>query len=146
MKIIKDDIWKYRSTGYIVVPTNGVVNRYGEAVMGRGLALQTKQKYPEFPRLLARHIFTVGNVPGLFHKYSIITFPVKHHWQDKASVKLIEDSAILLRKFIRAQRSHPKRLEIYMPKVGCGNGQLDWKDVEPIIERYCPYVTVIDWN
>lgn len=144
MNILMGDIWEHRLFGYIVVPTNGVVTRSGEAVMGRGLALQTKQRYPEFPRVLARHLLNNGNVIGIFHEYSIITFPVKHHWQDKADLILIRESAQALGAFMREQTDNPACLSVYAPKVGCGNGQRNWHEVSPILEEHCPYVTIID--
>lgn len=144
MNILIDDIWKYRLEGYIIIPTNGIVSRNGEAVMGRGLALQTKQRYSEFPRVLARHLLSNGNVLGIFPEYSIITFPVKHHWQDKADLALIRESAQALGQFMREQTDNPCCLSVYCPKVGCGNGQLEWNQVSPILQEHCPYVTVID--
>ena len=150
MKIIKGNIWDYRSKGFIIVPTNGFITKRGEAVMGRGLALQTKQKYPEFPLLLGWHLSTIGNVPGYFHKQAIITLPVKYYWKSPADLNLITRSAQLLGRAIK-----PKTLEersayginrpVYMPKVGCLNGRLNWESqVYPIIEKYLPNRTVVD--
>lgn len=151
MEIIKGNIWDYRSKGYIVVPTNGFITKRGEAVMGRGLALQTKQKYPKFPLLLGWHLENIGNVPGYFREYSIITFPVKYYWKAPADLKLITQSAQLLNTVIdpptlKNAATYGISLPVYIPKVGCGCGKLDWSQVKPILEAYCPNVTVIDWN
>ena len=37
---IKGSLWSYRTCGYLVIPTNGLIKNNGFAVMGRGLALQ----------------------------------------------------------------------------------------------------------
>lgn len=141
INIIKDDIWNYYKKGYIVIPTNGVIKNNGENVMGRGLALQVKKKYSEFPKLLGDNLKQYGNVPLIFTEYKFITFPVKHYWWEKADLKLIKNSAQLLGK----EWIHKPEL-IYMPKIGCGNGHLNWEDVVPIIEEYLPLVTIIDFN
>jgi hypothetical protein len=26
--------------------------------------------------------------------------------------------------------------EVYLPQLGCSNGQLKWKDVKPLMEKY----------
>jgi len=151
MRIIKGNIWEYHLKGYVVVPTNGFITKQGKAVMGRGLALQTKQKYPKFPLLLGWHLSTIGNVPGYFHKQAIITFPVKYYWKAPADLKLITRSAQLLNRAIKPQTLEERTAyginrPVYIPKVGCGCGKLAWSQVRPILETYCPNVTVIDWN
>jgi hypothetical protein len=151
MKMIQGNIWDYKLDGYVVVPTNGIITKAGEAVMGRGLAWQAKKMFPALPKKLARHLLTSGNVPGYFHEYSIITFPVKHHWKEAADLKLIKRSAQLLDRAIDPRTleepsAYGIDLPVYMPKVGCGNGQLEWEQVRPILETYCPNVTIVDWR
>ena len=34
------------------------------------------------------------------------------------------------------QEDSKKSVKIYLPKVGCGNGKLDWKNVELILDKY----------
>ena len=89
MKIKIGNIWDYRETGYIVIPTNGIIKTNGENVMGRGLALQAKNKYPDFPRALGNFLKKKGNTVGFFTP-NLITFPVKHKWYEKADLELIE--------------------------------------------------------
>ena len=140
MKIIKADIWDYVEQGFITIPTNPIINSRGAVVMGRGLALQIKEAYPEFPFIFAKFIKDRGNVPGIFSN-NLITFPVKYHWKAQADLLLIEQSAKILGKLMRFIGHN-----VYMPKVGCGNGQLDWEDVKPILEKYCPDVIIVDWS
>ena len=59
MKIIKDNIWKYHktdATSFIVITTNGFVKKNGECVMGRGIAQQTRDKFPGFAKKLGTAI------------------------------------------------------------------------------------------
>ena len=78
--------------------------------MGRGVALQAKQRYKHIATILASHITLYGNHVSLIIESevykNIISFPVKHHWYEKANLDLIRISAIELLVLI-------KPLEIY---------------------------------
>jgi hypothetical protein len=134
MKEIIGNIWvQAKYPAYIVIPTNGVVKHNGECVMGRGLAYQAKIKYPDLPKELGGYIKDHGNIVFVFCEYNLLTFPVKHMYNQKADISLINESAkqlreILLDKFWLSP--------VYIPHVGCGNGGLLWSDVKPIIEQY----------
>ncbi len=132
MKEIVGDIWDYHRRGaWIVVPTNGSVKTNGEAVMGRGLALQAKRKYPDVPKKLGESIRVNGNIVCQAPSVGLIFFPVKHKWFEVADLKLIEKSAKELKDAVGNRDE-----TVFLPRVGCGNGKLDWKDVKPILEKY----------
>ena len=132
MKEIIGDIWDFHKKGkYIVIPTNGTIKANGEAVMGRGLALQAKLKFPYIPKTVGKYLGTLGTVPIVFQDIKVLTFPVKYNWFEKANLALIEESCEHLRYMW-----HDCSEEVYLPKVGCGNGKLDWKDVKPILKKY----------
>ena len=127
MQVITGNIWHYWRQGHwIVIPTNGSINAQGDAVMGKGLAYQVKVLFPEFPQYFGNRLNIKGNRLMLHPAYKFITFPVKHKWDDmKASIALIEQSAKDL------FHSHERGTEtIYLPTVGCGNGNLDWWQVK----------------
>ena len=135
---VHTDIWVPHSMGaWIVIPTNGSINKQGLAVMGRGLALQAAQRFPDIPQILGCKLEVTWRdisepVPLLFdYTYRLIYFPVKYRWHEVASLGLIERSAIDLAHYIKRHDFGP----VFMPKVGCGNGKLNWSDVEPILER-----------
>lgn len=129
------NIWDYPAT-VRVITTNGDVNRKGLAVMGRGVALQAAERLPHVREDLGSMLFVNGNVVQSLGPYAgcafdVWTFPVKHHWGDRADLKLIERSAREIMNFaIRTHQDGP----IVLPRPGCGNGQLEWADVKPIIE------------
>lgn len=135
MKTLTGNIW-YTPADAMVVPTNGDVNRFGEAVMGRGLAAQAARHFPLLPKVLAHLMRELGN--HVFDAYRprgraiIVTFPVKHHWHQSAQLDLIERST---QELVEMANHHEYRT-VLLPRVGCGNGQLNWKDVRPILERY----------
>ena len=108
-------------------------------VMGKGIALQFRNKWPENNRayetackakevrLGRMFVFDSG---GLVKPNYIINFPTKNHWRGKSSLQSIRDG---LRDLI----SQVKRLRIRsiaVPPLGCGNGGLEWNEVRPLIE------------
>ena len=99
MKEISGDIWDYHDVGHwIVITTNGSVRKDDAAVIGMGVARQARQRFPKLPKELGNRIkgcsmaygeWSQGNTLKIFHQYMIITFPVKNHWRDTASMSLI---------------------------------------------------------
>lgn len=141
MKEVEGNIWDFYDQGYwIVITTNGTVKKNGEAVMGRGVALQATIRFPKLARELGNRIkgcpmpygeYTEGNKVKVFHQYRILTFPVKHNWYERADLTLIEESCRQLR-----EASHGVQHETYIVRPGCGNGGLNWRDVKSILEKY----------
>ena len=137
MKEIQGNIWDYHDKGYwIVITTNGTVRKDGACVMGRGVALEAKQRFPKFPFELGKRIREDGNIPHHFYNYSLISLPVKHSWYERADLVLIESSVKSLVKVCSNFLSAREREVVCMVRPGCGNGGLDWKDVKPILEHW----------
>lgn len=129
MREVAGNIWDYWvKGGWVVIPTNGVVKADGCAVMGAGLALQASVRFPRLSTELGSMIREYGNDLYSFVKYRLITFPTKHHWRNRSDINLIEDST---KELILLAPS----ADIYLPRLGCGNGGLSWEEVEPILDR-----------
>lgn len=127
---IKGDL--FNSPAQVLVNT---VNTVG--VMGKGIALEFKTRYPEMFILYQSKCddgsFDIGKLL-LWKKEEkwILLFPTKRHWRSPSKISDIEEG---LKKF--AQSYDKLGIEsIAFPKLGCGNGGLDWKDVKPIMEKY----------
>jgi O-acetyl-ADP-ribose deacetylase (regulator of RNase III) len=109
-------------------------------IMGRGIALQFKNAYPEnFKSYVAACernevqpgqmlIFPTGRLTN--PKY-IINFPTKRHWRGKSRIKDIDAGLVALVSEIRSRNIH----SIAIPPLGSGLGGLDWSDVRPRIEN-----------
>lgn len=107
-------------------------------VMGKGLALQFKKMFPEmccdYQERCNRHEVKPGQpyiYKGLMSP-NIINFPTKDHWRSVSRLQDIENGMEYL-------VNHYKEWgikSIAMPPLGCGNGQLEWKVVGPIIYYY----------
>ncbi len=106
-------------------------------VMGKGIALQFKQAFPENFKQYKKACDAKEVKPGrmfttstdkLFPKY-IINFPTKNHWKGKSKIEDIESGLKALVKEVRQLNIK----EIAIPPLGCGNGGLDWAQVKPMI-------------
>jgi len=136
VKEITGDIWDYHKKGHwIVITTNGNVKTNGEAVMGKGIALQAKQRYPDLPLMLGKQIQQVGNVLHHWGQEGLLFLPTKHNWWEKSDLELIEMGIQQLKDFFdKIIKDYPT--PIYLVRPGCSSGGLDWKDVKPILEKY----------
>lgn len=133
MQGIHGNLWDYHKKGdWVAVTTNGMVKANGECVMGRGTALQAARKYPSLPLRLGRSINAFGNHVMHFPDLRLFSFPVKHNWWESADLKLILRSAHELVDVVN--KSLAETAAIYMPRPGCGNGQLKWVDVYPTLQ------------
>jgi len=128
------DLWRYPASA-VVVTTNGAVRKDGAAVMGRGCAKQATERYQGIEHVLGRHINLFGNHVALLlgetdEGPALLSFPVKEHWQDRASLELIVRSAKELVEVTRTLQFDT----VVMPRPGCGNGRCEWGIVKPLIE------------
>jgi O-acetyl-ADP-ribose deacetylase (regulator of RNase III) len=108
-------------------------------VMGKGLALQFKQTFPENFRQYQQACRNEEVRPGqmfivptgrLDNPRYIINFPTKRHWKNPSRLEDIKTG-------LQALVAEAKRLDIHsiaIPPLGCGNGGLDWSRVAPLIE------------
>lgn len=109
-------------------------------VMGKGIALQFKQAFPRNydayrracdageVRLGEMFVFGTGS---MINPRWIINFPTKGHWKAKSRLSDIETGLEDLKRVILENGIR----SIAVPPLGCGNGGLDWAEVEPVIRR-----------
>lgn len=125
-------------TDAICITTNGALNAKGKCVMGRGVAKLAKEKWEGIDKRLGDFIKANGNivqilwyVPSLHT--TIVAFPVKHHWKEKADLELIEKSCKQLKELINQEGWE----KVILPRPGCNNGRRDWDtEVKPILKKY----------
>lgn len=130
IEYIEGDI--FESPAQVIVNT---VNTVG--VMGKGLALSFKQRYPQmferYKSICEKHLLTVGKLM-LFYEpdHWLLLFPTKENWRNPSKLEYIEKG---LMKFVQTY-AEKNITSIAFPRLGCGNGELDWNDVKPLMERY----------
>ena len=133
MKEVTGDIWDYYDQGHwIVITTNGTIKKNGACVMGKGIALQAAERFPYLSLWLGSEVSQYGNTPKCSHLKRLLTFPTKHNWWEKSDITLIEESC---KQLVEGMKMLDLPV-VYMVRPGCNNGQLDWKDVKPILEKY----------
>ena len=109
-------------------------------VMGRGIALQFKNVFPENFKAYAEacrreevqpgrmFVFETGQMVGA-PRY-IINFPTKRHWRGKSRMEDIEAGLHALAQVITERNIR----SIALPPLGSGLGGLDWRMVRSRIE------------
>lgn len=107
--------------------------------MGKGIALQFKQAFPDnfraYQKICLKHSLHPGQMfvfeTGFLKnpKY-VINFPTKRHWKGNAKIEDIKSGLVSLRHEVERL----KIKSIAVPPLGCGLGGLDWNQVRPLIE------------
>lgn len=130
LKYVRGDI--FNSPAQVLVNT---VNTVG--VMGKGIALSFKKKYPEmftiYRKACDKHQLVIGKLMLWYGPdHWILNFPTKEHWRNPSKMEYIEKG---LMAFQRKYADY-NITSIAFPKLGCGNGELDWEQVKPLMEKY----------
>ena len=125
---LESDFWNTEAD-YRCITTNGALRANGRAIMGAGIALAARSRYPELEVVLGNLIHRSGNhVYPLGH--SLISFPTKHHWKQSSSLSLIVQSA---HELVALMDTLPDARRVVMTRPGCGMGRLQWRDVGPVL-------------
>ena len=129
----------YRDADLFATSCEALVNPVNcVGVMGRGLALAFKRRYPAHFASYRRACRAGALRPGAVHVDDLgagacprflIALPTKRHWRDPARLDDIERS---VRAFAEALREH-RVASVAIPKLGCGLGGLAWPDVHHAI-------------
>ena len=111
------------------------VNTVG--VMGKGIAKEFKSIYPEmfieYQQFCESGRLNVGDlwVYKTPHKW-VLNFPTKKHWRSPSNPEYLEAG---LKKFAQVYQE-ARITSVSFPQLGCGNGELDWTEVKPLMEEY----------
>lgn len=130
------------------------VNTVG--IMGKGLASRAKHQFPDVyvvyqdacrkkwlkmgkPYLYKREasfdeelIDEPGTVTTPNAVKWFLLFATKHHWRENSDLNGIEEGLV----WVANNHKSEDIQSIAMPALGCGLGNLDWKDVGPVMCRY----------
>lgn len=133
IQIMHGDLLRQENVDAIVNTVNCV------GVMGKGIALQFKNKWPanfaaykaacDLGQVQTGRMF-VFDSGGLVKPHYIINFPTKKDWRGKSKIEYIRDGLVDLIAQVRRLNIR----SIAIPPLGCGNGGLEWADVHPLIE------------
>ncbi|MDQ2743776.1 MAG: macro domain-containing protein, partial [Chloroflexota bacterium] len=131
VELVRGDIFQSRAQTLV-----NTVNTVG--VMGKGVALEFRKRfhpmYEDYVRRCARGEVRLGQ-PYLYAGETtpwVLNFPTKDHWR---SVSHLDDIVAGLQHLERHYREWGIT-SLAVPPLGCGNGQLEWQVVEPVLRHY----------
>ena len=127
----------------LTADTEALVNTVNTVgVMGKGIALQFKRAFPAnfraYRAACARGEVQLGRVcvfdtGVLGNRRFVLNFPTKKHWRSDSQLSDIVtglDSLVAVVEELGIT-------SVAIPALGCGNGGLNWSDVQPLIEDAC---------
>lgn len=108
------------------------VNTVG--VMGKGLAAAFKERYPDMYEAYKTRCDADLLKPGSIWIWKgadqwVLNFSTKKHWRKPSQLEYIRNGLLEIRASYEALGIR----EIAFPRLGCGNGGLNWTDVRPIM-------------
>ncbi|MEW6544909.1 MAG: macro domain-containing protein [Nitrospirota bacterium] len=137
MKILVGDILQSKAQTLI-----NTINCVG--VMGKGIALEFKSRFPDMYDDYVKRCERGEVRPGILYLYKtlfppqIINFPTKEHWKSISRLSDIEHGLTYLLEHYRVWGV----TSLAIPPLGCGNGQLEWRVVGPLIYRFAKEMTI----
>ena len=141
IEYVRGDLLAARSEALV-----NAVNCVG--VMGRGVALAFKRRFPDNYKAYKAACDRGELQPGRMFVFEtgeltprvIINFPTKQHWRDRSRLADIDSGLSALVDEIERHRIH----SIALPPLGCGLGGLEWTKVKPRIHRALDGVADLD--
>jgi O-acetyl-ADP-ribose deacetylase (regulator of RNase III) len=122
----------FESKAQVIVNT---VNCQG--IMGKGLALAFKQKYPAMFQAYQQDCKTgklrIGK-PTLYQGSTpwVLNFPTKDSWRANSKLEYLQKGL----EFFVAHYKNAGIKSIAFPKLGAQNGKLSWDEVGPLMAEY----------
>ena len=133
---------EYVKGNMMEAPVQALVNTVNTVgVMGKGIALQFKEIFPQNFKVYLKACRDKSLQTGMLLTYReqtfdgekiIINFPTKTEWYQKSKYEYIETGLIALVDVIKSENVE----SIAIPPLGCGNGGLKWDIVRPMLEKY----------
>lgn len=121
-----------------------------EGIMGKGIALQFREAFPdnyaayreacEKGEVLPGRMFIFDRQLPLNPRY-IINFPTKRHWKAKSRMEDIESGLTALVSDVRRLGIR----SIAVPALGCGLGGLPWADVHQRMRETFDQLPEVRW-
>lgn len=139
-----------------------------EGVMGKGIALEFKKKFPKmfaayretcyhtqdklkhggdlwlyrYPEIEQLNLLTPTEDGEQFirgRQSSILCFATKEYWRNPSKLEWIERGLQYVDLFVTTYSIR----SIAFPKLGCSNGGLNWMDVKPLMEKYLSKLDIL---
>ncbi len=113
-----------------------------KGVMGAGLAVEFHRRWPRLcdgyihachnGGFAAGRLIVMRPAANRLGDKTLIFLATKEDWRRPARLVYVEAG---LAAFVHAARHGTFPQSVSLPQLGCGRGGLNWRDVQPIIER-----------
>lgn len=136
---------EYSNTTVFNTDAQTIVNTVNcHGIMGSGVALEFKLRYPEmfedYAHRCERKEVEIGR-PRLYRQYKhvwILNFPTKRDWKQRSEIPWIQQGLeYFVDNYERAEIT-----SIAFPQLGCGRGGLEWVNVQPVMEEYLAHLAI----
>ena len=131
----------YKTGNLLDAPVQALVNTVNTVgVMGKGIALQFKNSFPENAKVYTDAVkegkvklgeVLVVSVNPIGTVRYIINFPTKGHWRYPSKLAWVQSGLEDLKQKLQEYNI----TSVALPPLGCGNGGLKWDEVKPVIEN-----------
>lgn len=138
---------RFVQTNIFESPAQTLVNTVNTGgVMGKGIAKEFKSRYPQMYREY-RHFCDLRELEiGALHVWRgpqkwVLNFPTKTTWKLPSKIKYVE-------RGLQTFQQYYSRLgikSISFPPLGCGNGNLNWSEIKPLMIRYLNNLDIPIW-
>jgi O-acetyl-ADP-ribose deacetylase (regulator of RNase III) len=135
---------RYLESSLFDSPAQTLVNTVNTVgVMGKGIAKEFKERYPEmfreYSRICRRGDLSIGSLHlWRSNRQWVLNFPTKTTWKKPSSLEYVR---LGLEKFVATYKDLGI-VSASFPPLGCGNGGLNWQDVRPIMESHLHRLTI----
>lgn len=122
----------------LVNTVNSQLSEHGNPVMGKGVALAFKERFPTIMREYGAAIRSGELKPGRALLFDLpdgrkwAALATKDNFKDPSQEAWVESGLRELGEKMRAAGL----TSVALPPPGCGNGGLDWKRVEPMVHEH----------
>lgn len=147
-------------TGNLLDVVEGVIIHgcNAQGVMGSGVALAIKEKYPDAYRVYkdfeAKHGLKLGSISlrGM-QKHTkevkqnlwIANAITQEFYGSDSTVQYVSYGSVHL-AFEKLHKHFPAEVPFHFPKIGAGRGNGDWLVISQLIELACPYRELVCWE
>lgn len=143
MKINKGNLWE-SNADVILVTANSYLKNDGSLAMGKGAALEMKNRFPKLPHVFGEFI---KNKCGHLGFYGVCISPennfsgvlqTKYHYKDESTIDLIEKSLMELTEHMDLFAENVGYMQnVAVNYPGIGFGKLSMDEVEPTLYKVC---------
>lgn len=123
------DIWD--ETDYFVFTGNAIIKNNGALVMGRGIAREVRDRFPNIDLAIGRRMKEYADPYGFLFGKKVCVFQVKHHWQDDADIGLIKHATDCMLNI--ANDLPDKRFDMNFAGIGNGRRADAYEEIKSIL-------------